>query len=383
MRMSFALSGRLLCAGVALLLSAAAGWAEDAVVVSSTAPGQRPGDVISDGKAFTLPPGASATLLFRSGQMLKLRGPYSASLSLPDSEDSLARFASALRIKGVDAAVVGGTREIAPSARIAMSGQDILIDPRRSATYCVGPSDTLWLRRPLEGAELGLRRKQTFRTVSWPMAAPKIEWPGDVTIEDGDIFDLVDVGGKVMAAITFRRLDKPPRAETAWIAQTVLMGCGQQARLALNEVARSSVAPELYLAADDKGGSTYVAGQPIHLVLQSNSDGQLYCLDKSTSNGTVPIFPGAATGGAHIEGHLPLSIPGERIKTDMRVGSLPGQEEIRCYMADRDISAELPPALLDRDLTPLPHDVADALDTIFAAVPVARIVKASLSLRVE
>lgn len=357
--------------------------AEEAVIVASTAPGEMPGTIIADGATFVLPDGASATLLFRTGQMLRLRGPFEGPLTVP-SESSSGAMAEALRLAGADVSVVGGSRNVAPSARRAMDGQDILVDPQRTATYCLGPADTLWLRRPASGDTLGLLRHQNLRTVSWPAGAPKIAWPDDVMIDDGDRIDIVDPAAHAtLATVSFRRSGKTALSETAWIAHMMIDGCGEQARIALREVARGSVPPDLYLASERGRHPTYRRGEPLRLVLQANVDGELYCFARTPGDGTVAIFPAGASGGAHVEGHVPLSVPGDRIKVKLRASPSGGKEEVRCYLADRDIAAELPAPLLDRGFTPLPDDLADALDTTFAAVPMTRIAKASLTLEVE
>jgi hypothetical protein len=379
-----AASRRLLSALAALLLGLASATAEEAVLVSSTAPGLTPGMILGDGQPLSLPEGASATLLFRSGQMVKLQGPFSGALPAPEGAASATALAGALRMQGVDASVIGGSRDVAPSARRAMSGHDIPINPQRSATYCIGSRDSLWLPRPASGERLmGLRRKQSMRMVAWPEGAAQIEWPDDVMIEDGDRFDLVDAEGAAHASIVFRRFPSAPRSETAWVAQMLLSGCTVQADSALREVERNSLAPELYIATDRGRQPAYRIGDRIRLTVQSNLDGQLYCFARDIAGTTVPIFPAGAAGGPRIEGHVPLAIPGPRLPAEIRAAPPAGTDEIRCYLADRDIAAEVPGPLLDANPTPLPAELADGLDTVFAAIPMARIAKASLAVRIE
>ncbi|HJS84284.1 MAG TPA: hypothetical protein VJ779_02360, partial [Acetobacteraceae bacterium] len=57
----------------------------DAVLLSSTAPGYVPGMVITASDRLALPDGASATLLFRSGQMLRIRGPFDGALNAAEA----------------------------------------------------------------------------------------------------------------------------------------------------------------------------------------------------------------------------------------------------------------------------------------------------------
>jgi hypothetical protein len=232
---------RMLLSATALGIGATLAQAEDAVLVSSTVTDYVPGTVISDEQKLSLSNGQNAILLFRSGEMLELRGPFEGTLgaALPAGKTSgIEALVQALRGDGIDASAVGATRSIAPLVRSAMEGQRVAIDPHRSGIYCIGPADTLWLRRTAgTGATAQLRRQGNIRTVSWPENVLQIEWPADLLIEDGDRFDSLDPAGAPVATIILRRLD-PPKSETAWIAGSLLLGCREQAEPALRELAR-------------------------------------------------------------------------------------------------------------------------------------------------
>src|SRR5262249_16759793 len=117
-RRSFLL-GTIAVAAAALLGSGPA-MAEDAVLLASTAPGYAPGMVVGASARLSLPEGASATLLFRSGQMLQLRGPFEGSLEPAGAAgggNSVARLVEVFRLQGVDATVIGGTRALGSFAR--------------------------------------------------------------------------------------------------------------------------------------------------------------------------------------------------------------------------------------------------------------------------
>ena len=232
---------RMLLSATALAMGASLAQAEDAVLVSSTVVDYVPGTIIADQQRLSLPDGANAVLLFRSGEMFELRGPLEGALgaALPKGKTSgVEALAEALRGEGTDASAVGATRNIGPLVRTAMEGQKVMIDPRRSAIYCVGPADTLWLRRPTGAdATAQLRRRGNVRSVSWPQNAAQIEWPADLPIEDADRFDSLDATGAPIATIILRRLDSR-QSETAWIAGSLLLGCREQAEPALRELAR-------------------------------------------------------------------------------------------------------------------------------------------------
>src|SRR5215469_4343259 len=73
-----ALAGLL---GLAVVLAATPGEAEDAVLVSSTVDRYVPGSVITDDQTLSLPSGTDAVLLFRSGAIVRLKGPFEGRLN--------------------------------------------------------------------------------------------------------------------------------------------------------------------------------------------------------------------------------------------------------------------------------------------------------------
>jgi len=214
--------------------------AEDAVLVASTVDRYVPGTVIAEGQILDVPAGASATLLFRSGHLLRLKGPFEGSLrevQPADAPGGVEGLVEALRRQGVDATVVGATRGLAPppSARSAMKGQPVLADIRRSAIYCLGAGDTLWLHGRADTGLLRLRRGHSVREMAWPAGVTRVAWPDDLLIEDGDRFDVVDEHGAALATMIFHRLDPAPSA-LAWIAAGLLSGCRSQIEPALREL---------------------------------------------------------------------------------------------------------------------------------------------------
>jgi hypothetical protein len=241
MTMATRSAGVALLLGLATVLAAAPVDAEDAVLVSSSIARYVPGTVITDDQILTLPPDATAVLLFRSGSILRLKGPFDGKLqtALPaGAPGGTEGLVNALRGQGATVSVVGATRGfVVPSARAAMADGLVNIDVQSSAIYCVGANDTLWLRGYSGTSRtLQLRRGHTQREVAWPKGAGRVPWPADVLIDDGDRFDIVDNAGKTTATMIFRRFKSPPSA-TAWIAAGLLSGCRSQMGTALRELA--------------------------------------------------------------------------------------------------------------------------------------------------
>lgn len=370
---------------VATLLSAGAIAAPqaDAVLLASTVPGYVPGMVVGPSEKLVLPEGASVTLLFRSGEMLRLRGPFEGVLPRVQNEASgpAAALAAAFRLQGVDATVIGGTRA-ASIARHSSQLDDVLVDPQRSGTYCVQPSSSVWIARPADASRsYALRRKGSARKLAWDRAAERVEWPEGLPIEDGDRYEIME-GGAARASITFRTMHDSAPSMNAWIAQGMLRGCTDQFADQLRRLGRSSGVPELWMTSNHGRHPTYHVGEPIGLTVQADVDGYLYCVDTGPDGNTVPLFPLGAIDGPQIRGSVPLEIPGHRTDAALRA-TAPGKQDVQCWLADRDISPELPHALLSASGERLPDQMAAGLDALFSGIEGSRISRARLTVEVQ
>jgi hypothetical protein len=372
---------------VALLLGCSAPGrtraADSAVLLSATAPGYAPGMVLAPGERLLLPDGASMTLLLRSGEMLRLRGPLETSLDLaaPAGQDgSAAALAGAFRLRGLDASAIGGTR--ATQARRAPPPADIAVEVERSGTWCLGPSDAVWLLRPAaEPAEIGLRRRGSLRRLGWPHGAARVEWPADLSIEDGDAFEVI-LEGQRRATLTFRLLPAAAMPEAAAVAQGMLRGCREQYAGALRRLARASLPPELWLSTERGPRPVYTPGEVIGVTAMAGQDGWLYCISTRSDGTTVAVFPAGAAGGAGLPAAVPAALAAQRRSLALQAGPR-GIQQVRCWLADRDIGPELPPALLDASGTRLPDRLAEDLEAVFGALGGSRMARTSLEIRVE
>lgn len=361
----------------------AAAMPGDAVLLSSTAPGYVPGMVITAGERLALPDGASATLLFRSGAMLRIRGPFEGALnaaegrSEPDAGPGLAK---GLQMQGVDAAVIGGTRAVS-ATRLRTAPENVRVDPQRSDTYCVKPDDFIWIRRPAEGGgSYGLRRRGNMRALQWPVGVLRIPWPDDVLIEDNDRFEFI-VDGTAKVTATFRIMKDRPASDAAWVAEGILRGCRDQFDAALEQLGRAVVPPELWLTTNHGHAPVYRAGEAIQVTVQSNADGYLYCV-RAWLDRAVPVFPTPVTNDARVRGAVPVSIPGLHGGAELQAGRA-GTEQIRCWLTDRDVSADLPPGFVPAAAGRQPDPLAADLDRAFAGMGGNRLAKVSLTLRIE
>jgi hypothetical protein len=339
--------------------------AEDAVLIASTVPGYVPGMVISSVDRLSIPDGAIATLLFESGEMLRLRGPFEGTLGQQHAkagESNLAALVDMFRLHGVDATVLGGTRSAGPG-RNAVGMDDVEVDPQRSATYCVEPATTVWIARPAIGEGVyTLRRKGRTRTLGWPAGADRTEWPADVPIEDASQFEIA-ADGTTRSTVTFHTI--PPATGSIQVAKGLLLGCHEQFDYELSRIRQASITPDVWISTDRGRRPTYRPGEPIGLTVTSDVDGYLYCVAIKDDGGAMPIFPSGAVDGAQLRGSAPLAIPGRRQPVGLT--AFPGLAQVHCWLADRDITPELPHSLLGT-AGRLPDQVAADLDTLFSRV---------------
>src|ERR1700679_3206014 len=94
----------LLAATAAVSLVFGRAFADDAVLLTSTVPGYVPGMVVSATDRLSVPEGASATLLFQSGEMMRLGGPFEGTLGqqqVKATGNSVAMLADLFRLHGV------------------------------------------------------------------------------------------------------------------------------------------------------------------------------------------------------------------------------------------------------------------------------------------
>lgn len=355
--------------------------AEDAVLLASTVPGYVPGMVVLSSDRLSVPDGASATLLFESGGMLRLRGPFDGTFGQQQAkagESSVAMLADMFRLHGVDATVIGGTRSTGPT-RSSEALEEVLIDPQRSGTYCVDPATSVWISRPAtEHSVYALQRMGKNRTLGWPTDALRIEWPADVPIDDGSQFEIA-ADGAARTTVTFHVM--PATTGAPRVAKGVLFGCHDQFDDELRHIGRSAATRELWMTTDRGRRPAFHAGEPIVLTVMSDVDGYLYCVATNDDGRATPIFPAGAVDGAQLRGSSPLSIPGRRQLAGLT--AFPGLARINCWLADRDITPELPHALLGAPAERLPDQLAGDLDRLFSRIGGTRIAADAVTVKVE
>ncbi len=382
--------------GTALAIPAGA-RAEEAVVVASTAPGYALGQVVADGSTVTVPEGAAAHFLFADGRMIRLEGPFEGRIdSVPQlaargGADAAGDLVSGERFFQTD---LGASRSVSPwPVRLETA---LAIDPGSTGTYCVPSDGQLRLRRPSDPAlsAVTLRDRATGATarVSWPADGGGAEgdkgdgtvpWPRQIPVRDGAEIIVAGPDRKPRHALWLRLVDggkgKAQRGP-ALAVSVARAGCRAQAEALLSSL-RDQMAPlNLYLATDRGLYPTYRPGEPVRMVLQTNRDAHVYCYLRNR-RGLTPIFPPGASASSRVEGHVPLSFPGERMPLSIQAGQPGSDQEVRCFAAGRDLDGELPGR--QEAYRPLGPDALKRLDRALGALRGTDLVMAQVVLRVD
>ncbi|HYG90233.1 MAG TPA: DUF4384 domain-containing protein [Azospirillum sp.] len=378
-------AGRFLCAAMILAVGctqAAAARAAEAVVVASTAPGYRLGQVVPDGTAVQVPDGASTMFLFASGRTVRVKGPYDGQID--KGPDTAARppgggLLSSERFVQND---LGAARAIGNPLDRAVE-RAFAIDPAVSGTYCVKAGSPPTLRRPQEP---GLNQvvlqdgRGASAKVVWADAAATAPWPRELSLKEGAEIRVASADGVPRTALRFREVDAPP-GSAALAVHLASAGCTGQAAEMLASLRDATVPLDLYLSTDRGTTAAYRPGDEVRLMLQTNRDAHVYCYLRNARAQLIPIFPSGPSKSALIEGSVPVSLSGDRMPQPVRVGDDPGDMDVRCFAANRNLDRELP-GRADA-FYPLTQENVAKLDRTLSKLRDTELVTAQVILRVR
>lgn len=147
-------------------------WASEVVVISSTAPNLKPGQIIKPDDPLQIPVGAMVTLVFKSGKTMTVKGPHSSPLGVIGVKGSDRSFLNAIRdvILGPDrySSDIGGI------VLLDESGNILSDEPQRFAQLqSLSRTESLPRAQSLPRAPKSLPRGQSLprrRTESLPRA---------------------------------------------------------------------------------------------------------------------------------------------------------------------------------------------------------------------
>lgn len=384
--MSKALGAALAVAVASLAIPSPEAAAAEAVVVASTAPGYAQGQLVPDGTPVAVPDGANALFLFANGRMVRVKGPF---------EGVLDKMPEASSWNGVGT-LVGGERFFqtdlgaarALSSPMQKGAERVFaVDPGLAGTQCVKAGGTATLLKPRDPALVPATLRDSARgasaTVRWDKAdtAP---WPREIALKDGAELSVAGPDGRPRHTLRLRVVESDGEG-AALAVRLAGAGCAAQAAALLTPV-RDGMAPlNLYLSTDRGLYPTYRAGDPVTLVLQTNRDAHVYCYLRNTRGQLTPIFPSGPSAPSLVEGHRTLSLSGDRMPMPLRAGDSgggkPGDQEVRCFAAGRDLGNDLPGR---RDaFRPLSDEAAVKLEQTLNSLKQTDLVMAQVILRVE
>ncbi|WP_372395002.1 DUF4384 domain-containing protein [Azospirillum sp. HJ39] len=381
---TFPLSRLLGAAAVVLGCGHAAALRAEAVVVASSAPGYAQGQLVPDGQAVRLPDGANATLLFANGRLLRLRGPFDGVPGdRPDSAS--AGHATAARAGPGDdrfmQSDLGAARALGNPLDAALD-RALALDPALSGTQCVKAGTTPLLRRP---AEPGLDRLvlqdaggNSGAPVSWSGGAT-VPWPQALPLADGADIRALRPDGSTLGTLHVRMVEAAGGAALA--VRMASAGCTGQIGAAMAALRDATLPLDLSVSADRGPAAAYRPGEDIRLRIRTDRDAHLYCYLRNARAQLIPIFPAGAMRSAQVAGNAPLDLPGDRMPLPLRAGDGPGDLEVRCIAARRNLDDEMP-GRADA-FRPLAEDAAVQLDRAVARLRDTEVASAQLILKIR
>ncbi len=112
-------------------------------------------------------------------------------------------------------------------------------------------------------------------------------------------------------------------------------------------------------------GQSFRPGERIRLLVKPSADSHVYCYLQDETRRILRFYPNRFSKSALVKAGAPLEIPG-KMRFELVANSLGVTETIACFASARDLMAELPPAVVGPDLTPLPVASLDEVKSAFA-----------------
>jgi hypothetical protein len=217
--------------------------ARQLVVIESSSPSIKSGQILDSAKPLNLDKDVKLTLITDDGRVTKLSGPFSG---LPDSKSSSAGASSS-----------GGTRMIAMLSRLvgpkSMDQSSIgtvrsgvgtppsdpwMIDVKRRGAHCVKENSVkFWRPKSRRSSKISvlLMPSGSKVKVKWPKRTALLKWPGSVPLTDGAAYK-IKISGMPTKTINIHLAPSglpTPAHGAAWM---VGKGCMAQAKALLKKL---------------------------------------------------------------------------------------------------------------------------------------------------
>jgi hypothetical protein len=216
------------------LIAMGPGAAAELLVLSSTAPDIKTGEIVDGAMSLSLPAGARVTLVGQDGQTVTLEGPFEGVPSggaAAGDPGLLAKLSALVGGPSQDASSLGAVRSAGGGTK---SAGPWVVDISRSGHHCVKADGApeLWRPGKDQAGTLALKRlspaKRTKTT--WPRGQATLPWPERMSFTDGATYMARMRGGSTAKRLVMHVVpaDLPNDVHRAvWMADA---GCVGQAR---------------------------------------------------------------------------------------------------------------------------------------------------------
>ena len=124
----------------------------------------------------------------------------------------------------------------------------------------------------------------------------------------------------------------------------------------------------LELTSNKGHNPVFRVGEKMTLFIYASEDVFLHCFYKQADGKTIKIFPNRYLKNNRVTGRAQLHIPSPEMPFDFTVLPPAGEERLRCFALDRDVTASLPPEVAANGQAPIPAAIADRLTRIYRGI---------------
>ncbi len=190
-------------AGVGILMvaiTAGPALAEQGTVIVSSAPSYPVGTSLADGETLSLSDGSAISILTISARMIELSGPFEGLIPAQgdgSESDLLGNLSDAVFQSDEGSPELGGVRPLVINAPEIVIPKAV-VDADHGGGACVSEGNPIGLHRNIPADTSGdwtygdLRSERTGETaqVRWESLQYTVDWPSEMTFEDGEQFTL-------------------------------------------------------------------------------------------------------------------------------------------------------------------------------------------------
>lgn len=357
-----------------LAVDAAAQTSPIAVVLASTAPAYRTGQVLSDARV-EIPEGASVSFLLPTGQTVNRKGPFSGVVAAENA--SAGSTFKDVFSGGTDRSDIGGTRSIGRPDPVRRPTVDVAAD----GVLCLIPGGAPVLPPPIDPAfqEVELIREGSgeHARLVWTSSYQSLSWPREVPLTAGNV-TVVAVKSGAQRRLQIRPV-KEAADETVLAVSLAVAGCDRQASALLQRLREQNVPLDIYLVSDRGRDPTYRSGEPIELTVHANRDAFLYCVMRDARGEVLPLFP-PRSSQARVNAQEAVAVPAAPFALHASP-QLAGT--VRCIASPSDLRSRLAEVAVGGAPRPLSRSTVAAFDSMAVNHRPGEVATGEMTLRVQ